>query len=127
MVVYPPPTLHDGPEETASFLSNHESRDAQPFELGRTNPNEELEREDLGAGPSIHDRSHTTRWNRFKQSTRRLYKDNIGLLLIVASQSFFACMDLFVKLLTALDNPVPALEASIASTFHHWILIYLLL
>jgi hypothetical protein len=111
LIVYPPPIHHEGSEETTAFLSNHEPHDAQPLKLERTNEDVgDVEVEDLEAGPSIRDRNNATRWTRLKSFIRRLYKDNIGLLLIVAAQSFFACMNLFVKLLTALDKPVPALE-----------------
>jgi hypothetical protein len=102
---------HKGSEETTAFLSNHESLDAQPLKLESTNEDaEEVEGEDLEAGPSIRHRITATRWKPFKCFMHQLYKDNIGFLLIVASQCFFACMDLFVKLLIVLDKPVPALE-----------------
>ena len=39
-----------------------------------------------------------------------VYSRNTGLLLIVGSQWFFALMNLGVKFLTELDNPVPTLE-----------------
>jgi hypothetical protein len=103
---------HEESEETTALLSNHESHDARPSKLKRNNDDVagEAKLEDLEAGPSIHDGNNGTRWTRLKSFIRQLYNNNIGLLLIVASQSFFACMNLFVKLLTALDNPVPTLE-----------------
>ncbi len=36
--------------------------------------------------------------------------DNAGLLLVAASQFFFSAMNVLVKLLTSLDEPVPMLE-----------------
>jgi len=105
---------HEGSEEHTAFLSNHESQDAQPTKLEDTHSEavetEELELDDLEAGARICSRRNGSWWTRFSSTARRVYKDNIGLLLIVAAQSFFACMNLFVKLLTALDKPVPALE-----------------
>jgi len=110
LVVYPPPMHHERSEETTAFLSNQESdHDTKPLKL-QPIAGGELEAEDLEAGPSTYDRGNATQWNRLKSFIRQLYTDNIGLLLIVASQGFFACMDFFVKLLTALDKPVPALE-----------------
>lgn len=46
----------------------------------------------------------------FLSRLKTLYNDNTGLLLIGSSQAFFALMNLFVKYLTDLDEPVPALE-----------------
>ncbi|KZT35884.1 hypothetical protein SISSUDRAFT_1050665 [Sistotremastrum suecicum HHB10207 ss-3] len=46
----------------------------------------------------------------FLARLKTLYYDNTGLLLIGSSQAFFALMNLFVKFLTDLDEPVPALE-----------------
>jgi hypothetical protein len=46
----------------------------------------------------------------FRDKLASLYHDNTGLLLVISSQLFFTFMNLFVKLLTAMDNPVHALE-----------------
>lgn len=41
---------------------------------------------------------------------REFFKRNKGLFIIAASQFFFSLMNLSVKILTALDDPVPTLE-----------------
>lgn len=43
-------------------------------------------------------------------SVRDVYKDNVGLLLVTASQVFFAAMNVAVKKLNSIDPPVPVLE-----------------
>ena len=42
----------------------------------------------------------------------RSFANNTGLLLVVASQFFFAVVNLAVKTLNSLDPPVPVLEVS---------------
>ena len=42
--------------------------------------------------------------------------ENSGLLLVAASQFFFSGMNLSVKLLNGLDEPVPTLEVSVGSS-----------
>ena len=103
---------HEGSDGHVAFLSNQEST---PLKLERSSFNEDvgdLELEDLEAGPSVHYRSNATSWSCIKTTAYQLYKNNVGLLLIAAAQSFFACMDFFAKLLTALEKPVPTLEVS---------------
>ncbi|CAE6425413.1 unnamed protein product [Rhizoctonia solani] len=48
---------------------------------------------------------------------REFWKRNQGLLLITASQFFFSLMNLSVKFLTVLDDPVPTLEVVGARMF----------
>ena|ERR1700761_9536872 len=55
---------------------------------------------------------------RIWDNARSLYHDNVGLLLIILSQLFFAFMNLFVKLLTGLENPVDALQVRYLLYFH---------
>jgi hypothetical protein len=43
---------------------------------------------------------------------REFFKHNKGLFIIAASQFFFSLMNLSVKFLTALNEPVPTLEVS---------------
>jgi len=40
----------------------------------------------------------------------QIVQDNVGLLLVAASQLFMALMNAGVKILNSLDRPVPALE-----------------
>lgn len=43
-------------------------------------------------------------------STKEVIDSNTGLLLVVASEGFFAFMNLSVKFLNRIDPPVPTLE-----------------
>jgi len=43
---------------------------------------------------------------------------NVGMLLIIASQFFFACMNVSVKILNRLDPPVHALQVGYSSIFN---------
>jgi hypothetical protein len=54
----------------------------------------------LGIGPT------PTLWGRFKAGV----KTNAGLLLVAASQAFFALMNVAVKKLNGIDPPVTALQ-----------------
>lgn len=49
---------------------------------------------------------------------RQFVKRNKGLFIIAASQVFFSLMELSVKVLTALDDPVPMLEVSYPSSLY---------
>ncbi|KAI0065193.1 DUF6-domain-containing protein [Artomyces pyxidatus] len=50
------------------------------------------------------------RWRKAKSYFLDLIENNTGLLLVGASQFFFALMNVAVKLLNNLDSPVPTLE-----------------
>lgn len=52
------------------------------------------------------------RWRALKASTLAVVKNNTGLLLVAASQFFFALVNVAVKKLNTLDTPVPTLEVS---------------
>jgi len=64
-------------------------------------------------------RPHVLRWNHpewwpHARSAVSIFVDkNTGLLLVAASQFFFSGMNLSVKLLNGLDEPVPTLEVSL--------------
>lgn len=49
---------------------------------------------------------------RLHLGTREIIQNNTGMLLIAASQAFFSLMNVAVKKLNSLDQPVPALEVS---------------
>jgi hypothetical protein len=49
-------------------------------------------------------------WRALTAVLHRVYKDNVGILFIVGSNFVFSLVNLFVKLLSQLEEPVPALE-----------------
>lgn len=49
-------------------------------------------------------------WTSRRDSTKKIIKSNTGLLLVMFAQLFFACMDVSVKQLHSLNEPVPTLE-----------------
>jgi hypothetical protein len=105
----------DDAAESTAFLSNHNSNGARASNSKHAElieDQEGMELEDLEGGPSGRTQTKESSWRRFSKRASRLYKDNLGLLLIAAAQAFFACMNLFVQLLTASNDPVPALEVS---------------
>ena len=65
-------------------------------------------------------RPHVLRWNYLewwspaRSAASVFVHENSGLLLIAASQFFFSGMNLSVKLLNGLDEPVPTLEVSVS-------------
>ena len=50
-------------------------------------------------------------------SVKDVVRGNTGLLLFIASQAFFASMNLAVKILTTVDPPIAALEVCLLSYF----------
>jgi hypothetical protein len=56
--------------------------------------------------------SHSERW---RHSLSAFFDKNAGLSLLVASQLFFSGMNMCVKWLNSLDEPVPILEVRIGS------------
>ena len=50
--------------------------------------------------------SHSKRWN----SLSAFFDKNAGLSLVAASQFFFSAMNMCVKWLNSLDEPIPMLE-----------------
>ncbi|KAI0247429.1 hypothetical protein BJV78DRAFT_1157203 [Lactifluus subvellereus] len=69
-------------------------------------------------------RNLSERWHSARLSASSFIGNNAGLLLVAASQFFFSSMNLSVKWLNSLDEPVPTLEliwvrmASIYGKFH---------
>jgi hypothetical protein len=110
LVVYPPPVLRDDVAETSALLSNHDSSDSRPKTTESNSERENLENEDLEAGSERREERDRRLWRRVSKRASRLYNNNVGLLLITTAQAFFAFMNLFVKMLTASDVHVPALE-----------------
>lgn len=49
-------------------------------------------------------------WSDRLESVKVVANANTGLLLVMTAQFFFACMDVSVKRLHSLDEPVPTLE-----------------
>src|SRR6266849_2092526 len=71
------------PDETSPLLGTNSARALQP--------------------------SHSERWH----SLSAFFDKNAGLCLLVASQFFFSGMNMCVKWLNSLDEPVPMLEVRI--------------
>jgi hypothetical protein len=58
--------------------------------------------------------NHThRRWHSVRSSVSVFFDDNAGLLLVAASQLFFSGMNISVKWLNSLDEPVPMLEVRV--------------
>jgi len=111
LIVYPPPTMHEENAETVAFLSNHDTGRASELNSPKVNGlRADLELEDIELGYKLNDEKGRRLWRRFSKRASQLYRDNLGLLLITAAQAFFAFINLFVKMLTSTDDPVPALE-----------------
>jgi hypothetical protein len=53
-------------------------------------------------------------WSPARSAASAFVDENSGLLLIAASQFFFSGMNLSVKLLNSLDEPVPTLEVGVS-------------
>ncbi|OCH84839.1 DUF6-domain-containing protein [Obba rivulosa] len=51
-----------------------------------------------------------TRWRRALARAKETVDNNTGMLLVAASQAFFSLMNVAVKKLNSLDDPVPAFE-----------------
>lgn len=47
---------------------------------------------------------------KWRSALSSFFDDNAGLLLVVGAQVFFSAMNLSVKVLNSLDEPVPTLE-----------------
>ncbi|KAK7682025.1 hypothetical protein QCA50_014989 [Cerrena zonata] len=58
---------------------------------------------------------------RLYMGTRETIQNNTGMLLIAASQAFFSLMNVAVKKLNSLENPVPALELIVVRMGITWI------
>lgn len=56
------------------------------------------------------------RWATFVSQVSEIVASNQGLLLVAASQFFFALMNLMVKKLNSLDPPVSALEVFVQTS-----------
>ncbi|KAG8733466.1 hypothetical protein FRC11_006014 [Ceratobasidium sp. 423] len=67
--------------------------------------------------PPVPAAAHATASQGRTSAVREFWKRNQGLLIIAASQFFFSLMNLSVKFLTALDDPVPTLEIVCARMF----------
>ena len=99
--------------ETTAFLSNHDDTDLDVQSVDEsevTDASEQGGQQDIESRPGSALKHDVPLWRKIWAKTCRLHKDNVGLLLIMAAQAFFACMNLFVKLLSELDTPVPASE-----------------
>jgi len=103
-------TNHEDAGETTTFLSNHNINETRIMQPVVEDQESDTGLDHLEEGTSTGNQTEERSWRRLSKKASRLYWDNLGLLLITASQAFFACMNLFVKLLTASDDPVPALE-----------------
>jgi hypothetical protein len=57
--------------------------------------------------------NHSDWWSPSRSAVSAFIDQNSGLLLIAASQFFFSGMNLSVKLLNGLDEPIPTLEVSV--------------
>lgn len=76
-------------------IPSSSSRD--PLELGH----EEFISSEGGVLPRIH---------RWLASVNEVVQNNTGLLFVLASQAFFASMNVAVKILNGIDPPITALE-----------------
>ena len=63
--------------------------------------------------PSVPQWNHSDWWSPSRSAVSAFIDKNSGLLLIATSQLFFSGMNLSVKLLNGLDEPVPTLEVSV--------------
>jgi hypothetical protein len=59
--------------------------------------------------------SQSERWHSARSSVSAFLDKNAGLSLIASSQLFFSAMNICVKWLNSLDEPVPILEVRINS------------
>ena len=62
--------------------------------------------------PHVLQWNHSEWWSPARSAVSAFVDKNSGLLLVAASQFFFSGMNLSVKLLNGLDEPVPTLEVS---------------
>src|SRR5260221_13185976 len=65
--------------------------------------------------PRVLQWNHSDWWLPSRFAVSAFIDKNSGLLLIAASQFFFSGMNLSVKLLNGLDEPIPTLEVSVGS------------
>lgn len=85
-----------------------ESVDPEVSDVSIT-PSPELPEND---GPP--ERSHSdSKWDGFLDYVRTIFKNNTGFLLVVAAQVFFSAMNVAVKKLNSLRQPVSTFEVSI--------------
>ncbi|KAF8590381.1 hypothetical protein K439DRAFT_1627884 [Ramaria rubella] len=66
-----------------------------------------------------------SRGRRLESYLRRLFYDNVGLLLIGLSQFFGSCMGASVQILNRLDRPIPPAEILLVRQSITWLLTYL--
>ena len=66
----------------------------------------------LGTNGARAQSSHSERWH----SLSTFFDKNAGLSLLVGGQFFFSGMNMCVKLLNSLNEPIPILEVRIGST-----------
>ena len=59
--------------------------------------------------------SQSDRWHSARSSVSAFLDKNAGLSLIAAAQIFFSAMNVCVKRLNSLDEPVPILEVRLSS------------
>ena len=59
--------------------------------------------------------SQSERWHSARSSVSAFLDKNAGLSLIAAAQFFFSAMNICVKLLNSLDEPVPIFEVRVSS------------
>lgn len=79
---------------------------------GSANPDESLPLLGTDRGSaSVLQWGHSERW----RSVSTFFDKNAGLSFIVASQFFFSAMNVCVKWLNSLDEPVPVLEVRVGS------------
>lgn len=70
----------------------------------------------LGTNRARASQSSLSEWRHSAQSSVSAFLDkNAGLSLIAASQFFFSAMNICVKRLNSLDEPVPILEVRLSS------------
>src|SRR5712692_3771049 len=60
-------------------------------------------------------RSHSEWWHSTRSSVSTFFDKNAGLCLITASEFFFSAMNISVKWLNGLDEPIPILEVRVSS------------
>jgi hypothetical protein len=59
--------------------------------------------------------SQSERWHSARSSVSAFFDKNAGLSIIAAAQFFFSAMNICVKRLNSLDEPVPILEVRVSS------------
>ena len=80
------------------------------FSASRANPDESLPLLGIDRGRVLQ-WGHSERW----YSVSNFFDKNAGLSLIVAAEFFISAMNVCIKWLNGLDEPVPVLEVSVGS------------